>query len=200
MKQVTQPKTMFTSDPHFLHSRICEFTSRKLETTQENHEEWLINIWNSQVNKCDKIYVLGDLSFHKKYEQISSIMRRLNGQIFIIKGNHDSLEDLERLKFDKLIQDWYMYKEIRLEKQPVVLFHFPIAAFHKQAHGSWHLHGHSHGSYVIPKGKILDVGLDSAYNIYGDHRFFTEQDVKEYMETREKQVVDHHVDRTGEYK
>ena len=60
-----------------------------------------------------------------------------------------------------------------------------------------HMHGHCYGSLGSAKGKILDVGLDSAYNIFGEHRFFTEQDVIEYMQSRELPVADHHKDRTN---
>lgn len=192
-------ETHFVSDCHFAHKRIVEFTNRGVDTTQENHDEWLINLWNNQVTKQDKIYSLGDFSFSHKYEEVEAVVRRLNGQKFFLKGNHCDNKIMQKLAEKQLIT-FYDYKEIKIGKQSTVLFHFPIAAFHKQAYGSWHLHGHSHGNYVIPTGKILDVGLDSAYNIYGEHRFFTEQDIETYMANREVNVVDHHKDRTGEYK
>jgi hypothetical protein len=57
------------------------------------------------------------------------------------------------------------------------------------------LHGHCHGSFQPKYGKILDVGLDNAYNAYGQHLFFTEDDIVEYMKYRKNEIVDHH---TGE--
>lgn len=191
--------TYFTSDIHHRHKRIVEFTNRGTDTTQESHDEWLVEIWNKQVRKSDIIWHLGDFSFSSNYDEIENFVRRLSGQKFFVKGNHCDAKIMNKLQEKNLI-NFYDYKEIRLGKQALILFHFPIAAFHKQAYGSWHLHGHSHGNYVIPKGKILDVGLDSAYNIYGKHRFFTEQDIEEYMAKREVQVVDHRVDRSNDYK
>ena len=80
----------------------------------------------------------------------------------------------------------------------VVLCHYPIACWNRQHHGSWHLHGHSHGNYKIPEGKILDVGLDSAYNIYGKHCFFDEAMIEEYMKTRSLHAPDGHIVRAKE--
>lgn len=183
--------TYFTSDIHHGHKRIVEFTNRGIDTTKENHNEWLVEIWNKQVNKSDIIWHLGDFSFSSNFEEIEMFVRRLNGQKFFLKGNHCDAKIMKKLQEKNLIT-FYDYKEIRLGKQPVILFHFPIASFHKQGYGSWHLHGHCHGSFFIPKGKILDVGLDSAYNIYGKHKFFSEQDIENYMSQREVNTVDHH--------
>ena len=99
------------------------------------------------------------------------------------------------LKKDGLIQNWYHYEEIKIGDTPTVLFHFPIASWHKQNYGSIMLHGHSHGAFTEGKGKILDVGLDSSFNLYGNHKFFTEDNIIEYMKLREKKVVDHHAER-----
>ena len=57
--------------------------------------------------------------------------------------------------------------------------------------GSTLITGNCHGSYEVP-GKILDVGLDSAYNILGEHRFFTEEDIVNIMATKMAISVDHH--------
>lgn len=184
-------KTYFTSDLHFHHQRICEFTERKHFTNPEEHTEWLINIWNSQVTKADKIFHLGDFSFSHKYEEVASVVRRLNGQKFFIKGNHDRSELFDSLKLSNLIQNWWDYKEIKLGTTPACLFHFPIASHHKQHYGSFMLHGHCHGGYQ-GQGKILDVGIDNAYKLYGEHRLFSEQDVLDFMQTRKLHIADDH--------
>jgi calcineurin-like phosphoesterase family protein len=188
-------KAFFSSDLHFHHKRICEFTDRKVFTSQENHTEWLIDIWNSQVNKGDLVWHLGDFSFAKEASEIADVLDRLNGVKHFIKGNHDYSDNLKALKsMNKLcwIGD---YREIKIQGNSTVLFHFPVAVWHKQHCGSFHLHGHSHGNYNISEGKILDVGIDSAYNILGEHRLFTEEDVLEYMHCRKVQILDHHVER-----
>ena len=178
-----------------------EFTDRSVTTTKEQHNEWLVDIWNSTVQKNDLVYHLGDLSFATKYSEISDFVSRLNGRIILLKGNHDREVNLQKLKADNLIENWHMYKEIKVplstgEVQHICLFHFPISSFHKQGYGAWMLAGHSHGSHKS-EGKSLDVGLDSAYNLYQKHKFFSLMDVEHYMSQREINIVDHHRNRVN---
>ena len=169
-------QTHFVSDCHFAHKRIVEFTNRGKDTTQENHDEWLINLWNNQVTKQDKIYSLGDFSFSHKYEEVEAVVRRLNGQKFFLKGNHCDNKIMQKLAEKQLIT-FYDYKEIKIGKHPVCLFHFPISAWHKQAYGSWHLHGHcvddateiltSNGwkfrNQIKEQDTVISYNIDSGY-------------------------------------
>jgi len=188
--------TYFVSDLHFFHKNIVSFTDRGKFTTQENHTEWLIELWNQQVQKGDFVWHLGDFSFGNT-EQTVQITKQLNGQIFMLKGNHDKAQTLENLKSCGLIQDWYDYKEIKIQDTPTVLFHFPVAAWHRQGYGSYHLHGHSHSNLKqeFQQGKILDVGLDNAIKLYGQPKFFDEDMIVEYMASKERFVSDHHAER-----
>ena len=183
---------IFTSDLHHMHKRIVEFTNRSIDTTQENHTEWLTDVWNKNVSSGDLVYHLGDFSFAKNYDDIVLFMLRLNGQKIFIKGNHDKRENLDRLVKDSLIAAWYDYKEIKLQDIPTVLFHFPIASWHRQSHGALHLHGHCHGNFKDYRGKMLDVGLDSAYNLYGEHKFITEDEVVAFMQHEDIYSADQH--------
>ncbi len=189
-------KTLFTSDLHFCHKNIVEFTNRGRDTTKEEHDEWLVDLWNSQVNAQDTVWHLGDFSFGKEKE-IQVILSRLNGQKRFIKGNHCDAKVMHNMKRLGWIGTFDLYKEIKIKGTRTCLFHFPCSAWHQQGYGSWHLHGHCHGSFQ-GQGKILDVGLDSAYNHFGEHRFFTEDDIQEWMQSRAKVIVDHHKDRETE--
>lgn len=183
---------IFTSDLHHEHKRIVEFTNRSADTTQERHTDWLTDVWNKNVSKSDICYHLGDYSFAKNYDDIAKFTKQLNGQKIFIKGNHDRREHLDQLVKDNLIQAWYDYKEIKIQDIPTVLFHFPIASWHRQSHGALHLHGHSHGNFKDYRGKMLDVGLDSAYNLYGEHKFITEDEVLEFMKEQSIYSADQH--------
>jgi len=180
----------FTSDIHLFHANICKFTDRKLVTTQEKHEEWLIELWNKQVTSADLVYILGDVSFGK-YTKTKEVLEQLKGQKIVIKGNHDNEQHLNNLVKEGLIATWKHYDEIDIQGTKTCLFHFPIVAWHRQHYGSYHCFGHSHGSYE-GKGKSLDVGLDSAYNIFGEHRLFTEDGVVAYMQQREIYIAEDH--------
>lgn len=188
--------TWFSSDLHHRQKNIVKFTNRGKDTTQEAHDDWLIEVWNKQVRKGDTVYLLGDISFSSKYEEVREFMHVLNGKKIIIKGNHDDSSMLNKLLDNTAISEWRDYKEIKLGGITTCLFHFKITNWHKQGYGSLHLYGHSHGSSVDVGGKCLDVGLDSVYNIFGEHKLLSEEDVLEYMQGRTVKVEDHHKDRT----
>jgi calcineurin-like phosphoesterase family protein len=191
-----KPITWFTSDIHHDHKKIVEFTDRGRLTTQEDHTEWLIDTWNNQVQKQDNIYHIGDFSFCTNSNELLVFTRKLNGQKFLIKGNHDRSKNLEILTKENAISNWWEYKEIKIENIPVCLFHFPIASWNRMHHGAIQLHGHSHGNYK-GNGKQLDVGLDSAFNLFLEYKFFSETDVLEYMNRQQIQPVDHHVQKVN---
>lgn len=182
----------YTSDLHIGHKNICAYTNRHKFTTPETHTEWIRQIWNSSVGRGDIVYHLGDLYVGKHYEQLAEFLTSLNGQKILIKGNHDRQQHLDRLLSDGHIAAWYDYKQLHFDDKTLVcLFHYPITIWNERHRKSIHLHGHSHGSFN-GDGKILDVGLDSAYNILGEHRLFTEYDIVKHMETRTTITLDHH--------
>lgn len=184
---------IFTSDLHFGHKRIVEFTNRSKEClSQENHDRWLIDLWHTEVSAGDIVYHLGDFSFFTKYDDLANTVNKLKGEKIFIKGNHDRREHFDQLVKDNLISAWYDYKEIKITHHDVVLFHFPIASWHKQSHGSWHLHGHCHGNFKESKGKMLDVGIDSVYNMHGKHKFLDEHEISTYLEKVPIYLADQH--------
>ena len=184
----------FTSDLHHKHKNIVKFTNRGVDTTVEDQDDWLVSKVNERVTDADLLYHIGDFSFAKTYDEIAEFCAKLNGQKIFIKGNHDKRENLNRLVKDGLIQAWYDYKEIKIGDNSVVLFHFPIASWHKQGRGSWHLHGHSHGNLkdAHAKGNILDVGIDNSYILYGEHFVFNEKDVEYHMQDNDLYIADNH--------
>ncbi len=184
---------IFTSDLHFGHNRIVEFTNRAIDcSSQDNHTRWLINLWNTEVSAGDVVYHLGDFSFFKEYEEVAKVVNQLKGSKIFIKGNHDTREHLNQLVKDNLISAWYDYKEIKLQNTSVVLFHFPIASWHKQGYGAYHLHGHCHGNFKDSRGKMLDVGIDNMYNLYGNHGFIDENQIHEFMQHENIYLADQH--------
>lgn len=186
----------FTSDLHFHHKRICELTNRGLFTNPEDHKSWVLSIINKQVKPGDELIHLGDFAFTSKSQEIEDILSRINCQVRCIKGNHDSRKTWKHVSQPNLVS-FKDYEEISVGTKSAVLFHFPITVWHKQHYGSIMLHGHCHGSFQ-GEGKILDVGLDNAYNLFGEHRLFTEDDIIIFMKGRDMVVKDHHKSREGE--
>jgi len=179
----------FTSDLHFNHVNIIKYCGRPW--TFEEQTEELISRWNSRVGEYDDVYHLGDFAFasRKQYDQVVEIIKSLNGNIHFIRGNHCDAElwgmiEQTRLPHVVWIKD---YAKIRVQGQKVILSHFPFASFDGMHHGSWHLHGHCHGSLILP-GKVLDVGIDN----HVDFQIFSWSEIVEYMSNREIHVWDHH--------
>lgn len=76
----------FTSDTHFKHSKILEFCNRPFNTIEE-HDQTLINNWNSVIGPDDTVFHLGDFVFGG-FPKWKEIRDQLNGHIILIVGNH----------------------------------------------------------------------------------------------------------------
>lgn len=183
---------LFTSDLHFTHKNICNFTERSKFTPSEDHDQWVIDLWNNQVQMHDIVYHLGDFIFTKNYEQMADIVSQLNGEIHLVVGNHDSTKKLMKLKDDGLVATVNQYTETKIHNTKTCMFHYPIMVWNQQGNGAYHLHGHCHSSLKTSKGKMLDVGLDNAYKHLGEHRFYTEDDIADFMHQQKIYTPDGH--------
>lgn len=73
-----------TSDTHFSHKKIIEYCNRPFENAHIM-DRTIIENWNSVVKDGDLVYHLGDFAF----APIKNYIRYLNGEIILIRGNHD---------------------------------------------------------------------------------------------------------------
>ena len=136
----------FTSDLHIGHGNILRFDKRPFKTVEENDEE-LIKRWNNKVKPGDLVYVLGDLIWHTRNESAVDILSKLNGQIILIKGNHDKwLHNGAAKRKLAAIKD---YDDIRVTlkdgtQKRCVISHYPIHFYNGHYHGAIMLYGHVH--------------------------------------------------------
>lgn len=151
--------TFFTADTHFGHANIIRYCGRPFETKQE-HDQILINNWNSVVKPQDTVYHLGDFGFGPA-EDLRKIAGKLQGRIHFIKGNHDKPSVLEIIggRFSSIKDVHVIYPNVNGKKQTIFLSHYAHRTWFKSNHGSWHLWGHSHGN-MKPWGLSFDVGVD----------------------------------------
>lgn len=176
----------FTSDTHFGHRNIIQYSKRPFKSIEEM-DEVLVKNWNSVVGVEDIVYHLGDVYLCNKARG-NEIIYALNGRIKLIKGNHDrhSLKDLEKShRFDS-IRD---VDEITIEGTKVVLYHYALRVWNKSHRGAYHLYGHSHGSLPDdPHALSFDVGVDC-------HNFtpIPWEKVREIMSRKDYKPVDHHI-------
>ena len=184
---------VFTSDLHFFHKNICEFGKRPW--LQKNNTQELIAIWNDNVGKGDTCWHLGDFFFvgsnERSINQCLEVLDQLNGYVRCIKGNHCPKKLMDALLSRDGVTSVDNYKEIKLNKIKVCLFHFPQVVWNQSHRGSIQLHGHCHGS-LHNLGKSIDVGLDGANERLGSWKFWTEQDVLDYAEKLTVYSPDHH--------
>lgn len=176
----------FTSDTHFHHKKVQAFCpTTRSQGSLEEHDELLIENWNKHVRRGDRIYHLGDFSFGS-VEQTEKTLSRLRGDIHLIYGNHDEI-----LRTNKLAGHFNSrqdYKEIRIDGQKVIMFHFPIHEWHQCHRGAFHLFGHVHNTYGSVRGRSLNVGIDNRPN--GDMSPWSWDEVKSILLTKE--IITHH--------
>lgn len=122
-------------------------------TTVGEMDETIIENWNKMVGPSDFIYHLGDFGWWKGGD-IQGIFNRLNGQKFLIRGNHDPKGTL-RLPWIQV----YDTKLIEVRGQYIWLSHYSHRSWNRSFHGSWHLFGHTHGK-LSDYGLSTDAGVD----------------------------------------
>lgn len=139
-------KIFFTSDLHFGHENVIRFDNRPFDTVEEMDEE-MIKRWNAKVGKGDIVYVLGDFIWKAATNEAVSIIRRLNGQIILIKGNHDRF--LHNSAAKKALAGIKDYDDICVTLEDgttrrCILSHYFIPFYNGHRYQAIHLHGHSH--------------------------------------------------------
>jgi len=153
----------FTADTHFGHGNIIKYCNRPYATRGIMDAELVAN-WNSVVRPEDIVYHLGDVGLCTP-EYLLDILYSLNGQICLIKGNHEkaALSPLCRDRFE-WIKDMHTLRNVCVDseantKVDIVLCHYAMSVWNKSHHGAWHLFGHSHGTHK-GVGLSFDIGVD----------------------------------------
>lgn len=139
-------KIYFTSDLHFGHENVIRFDNRPFETVDEMDAE-LVRRWNAKVDRGDLVYVLGDMIWKTKNDDALNIIKSLNGQINLIKGNHDRF--LSNAKAKNTLAAVKDYDDICVTLEDgttrrCVLSHYFIPMYNGHRYQGIHLHGHSH--------------------------------------------------------
>lgn len=147
----------FTSDTHFWHTNAIKYCNRPFESVEQMNDVLIIN-WNSIVGKDDTVFHLGDFAFCGP-TKIKEIKEQLNGNIILIKGNHDYNSTL------KLFDEVYPQIHINIEDKSIYLNHFPFASFPEncyQLFGHLHLHkGINLKNSIALSSRQYDVGVDN---------------------------------------
>ena len=153
-------RTFFTSDLHFGHENVLKFDNRPFASVDEMDEE-LICRWNNKVEKGDLVYVLGDFIWKAANNEAVNIIKRLNGQIILIKGNHDRF--IKNAGAKKMLAGLKDYDDICVALSDgtvrrCILSHYFMPFYNGHRNNAIHLHGHSHNT----EEHYLELGIIQA--------------------------------------
>jgi calcineurin-like phosphoesterase family protein len=155
------PAVFLVSDTHFGHAGVCRFTRNDGCTplrpwnSADEMDEAMVEAWNERVRPNDKVYHLGDVVINRK---ALGIMRRLNGDKVLIRGNHDIFKDTDYREHFRELRAYHVMNGM-------ILSHIPI---HSESLGRFgvNIHGHTHANRVMLSGfggKITNI-VDVRYH------------------------------------
>lgn len=139
----------YIADCHFFHAVLNVAMDKRGFDTVEEMNEVMIERWNQKVRKNDEVVILGDFSWGKG-EETNEVLRRLNGKLFLIQGNHDRFLKDKSFNLDRF--EWVkQYAELSDEGRKVILSHYPMPFYNYQYRlddqgkpKSYMLYGHVH--------------------------------------------------------
>lgn len=161
----------FTSDTHFSHNNIIRYCNRPFSNILAMNE-YLISNWNKVVKENDIVFHLGDFGFDS-IENLRNIRHKLNGTIYLIRGNHDwkTINKHNENIFDGVFQQL----TIQVDGQKIYLNHYPYLCYsgsnRTDKMSVWQLFGHVHSKDSMTgmdKNRLsmlfptqYDVGVDN---------------------------------------
>lgn len=152
------------SDHHFDHKNIINLTrgdlfdSNNIDESIQSMNEHIIEEHNKVVGPDDIVLMLGDFSFKRSNEQLSSFISRLNGHKFLVLGNHDNTDRIDiylRSGFEDVFLypvefngDYYSHYPLNAsvsskERPNTVLYNLLCKEF-RDSVSSTNYHGHQH--------------------------------------------------------
>ncbi len=132
--------TYFISDTHFDHANVIKYCNRPFKNVEDMNEV-IINNWNSVVGKDDIIYHLGDFAFY--IQDLCETVNRLNGKIFLIRGNHDR----KTITYYNNSGLEIIPTQTKLDEYKIILSHRPLMDDQIPS-GYINVHGHIHERYL----------------------------------------------------
>ena len=133
----------YIADCHFFHANIIRYDNRPFSSVEEMNQQ-MINLWNSETQNDDNVYIVGDFSWGNT-QQTLEILRQLRGNKYLIIGNHDYfINDDEIRKQFVQIKD---RKTIKDGKERILLDHNPSLFWDGQFRDSVHFYAHVHNSH-----------------------------------------------------
>jgi len=142
----------FIGDMHLGHEGIMKFGQRHFDTI-EDHDETLIQAWNTVVRKKDDlVWVLGDVAMKP---QALQLLHRAAGRKILIMGNHDTMDTKVYLKYFERVKAFE-------KRYGFIMTHIPIHPNELGYRGwNYNVHGHiHHKEKQPPESNYINVNVD----------------------------------------
>ena len=188
MSGLSPNKIWFTSDTHFFHDKIVEYSQRPFASVEEMNEE-LIARWNSVVHRDGIVFHLGDFCFGKP-DKWNHILDRLKGRIYLVLGNHDAGHISEEVaeRFEAVA----FQMRLNVNGQKIYLNHFPFLSYSGDNHGTWQLFGHIHSNLhnynIIDEHRLAVLQL-TQYDVGVDNNNYTPVSFRQVEEIIKKRKI-----------
>ena len=173
-----------SSDHHFGHTNICQYTGRPFESTDHMNKA-LINNHNEMVDPNDTVILVGDMCMGKIDETLP-LIGELNGYKILVLGNHDrpfpthKRSDEWFKKYSKYVDEMYLHMPF---DKNMLVSHFPYEGdshdkdryqqFRPERSDEidWLIHGHVHSPAISIGSNMIHVGIDADWQAYGVERY-----------------------------
>ena len=135
------------SDTHFGHKNIIGYEQRPFPNV-DAMDKFMIEAWNAVVRSGDRVFFLGDFSFHNK-GNTQKILSLLNGYKIMIMGNHDITRSKtwwREVGFDEVSEFPIIYNKF------FILSHEPV--YISKAMPYINIHGHIHDNHYGEESHI----------------------------------------------
>lgn len=148
------------SDLHLGHEKILKYSNGlRGGTNSSEHDEWIIEQWNSVVTKHDLVYVLGDVAMNRN---ALHLVKRLKGNKHLCRGNHDVESVKAYMEYFDVIYGLHNYKRV------FWMSHAPVHP--GSLRGLFNLHGHVHQNSVVdsdgnPDPRYINCCVEMSYGV-----------------------------------
>ena len=158
------------------HTNIIKYALRGYSSFQErfnDQSKWfksaedmnriMIERWNEKIKPTDTVIHGGDFSMGDSY----SFFKQLNGEIHLVRGNHDKEKYIKNVKFKSISEE--LYCEIGGKK--LWISHIPYGKLDKYTEARYKrpeatqlfdiaLCGHVHQAWKINKSGCINIGTE----------------------------------------
>lgn len=140
-------KVYVISDLHLSHKNMALKRGFSNEIEHDNH---IIEKWNTVVKKHDTVWILGDVTMEKTSPY--QLLSKLNGYKKVVLGNHDEPQHVPELL--KYVNSVCSCKEMK----NCILTHIPIHEFEMNRYRK-NIHGHVHEN-TLPDERYVNVSCE----------------------------------------